>query len=47
MKEVSSFDVVSHRGTLKEIVVTAIFKIFIREVHEFALQIQKVHNITN
>ena len=45
MKEVSSFDVVSHRGSLKEIVVTAIFKIFIREVHEFAIQTQNLHRI--
>ena len=45
MKEVSSFDVVSHRGSLKEIVVTAIFKIFIREVHEFAIQTHNLHTI--
>ena len=45
MKEVSSFDVVSHRGSLKEIVVTAIFKIFIREVHKFAIQNKGLHRI--
>ena len=39
MKEVSSFDVVSHRGSLKEIVVTAIFKIFIRGAYNFILKI--------
>ena len=37
MKEVSCFDVVSHRGSLKEIVVTAIFKIFIRGAYNFIL----------
>ena len=45
MKEVSSFDVVSHRGSLKENVVTAIFKIFIREVQEFVLQTHNLQKI--